>query len=308
MKPNLIFALDVGGTFIKAAVLEDTCIIEDTESQFDSRSNEDADSILNHFVSIIKSLSESYKTYKQETSKSFAHKTIGIGLAFPGPFDYENGVSYIKGLNKFEALYGIAFRDELSKRLLHSEIFKATNRVKLLFENDGRLFGLGGSTLFPHQRVISLTIGTGLGSAFIENRKIIKHDKRVPKDGYLYNQIFNGKIVDDHFSRRGILQLAANQNILGENIDVKELAEHAKEGNESAIALFQEFGANLGEMLIPFIEQFQPHQIIIGGQIAKSFDLFGKNLEQQVGFTGIKVTHLNNALRYTYVGISEIFK
>ncbi|WML41491.1 ROK family protein [Neobacillus sp. OS1-2] len=308
MKPDMIIALDVGGTFIKGAVLENNSIIEDTMTQYDSRSNEDSDTILNHFVRVITSLSESYQTYKQETTEPFAEKTVGIGLAFPGPFDYENGISYIKGLNKFESLYGIPFRDDLTKMLQHAGVFQGATDVKILFENDGRLFGLGGSTLFPQERIISLTIGTGLGSVFIENGNIVKEDARVPAEGYLYNQLYNEKIVDEQFSRRGILQLASQKNLLNEYIDVKELAELARDGNRKALVLFNEFGANLGEMLSPFIEKFQPHQIIIGGQIGKSFDLFEKSLNQKIAYTGTRVKQLNNALHYTFVGIAEMFK
>lgn len=39
------------------------------------------------------------------------------------------------------------------------------------FENDAKLFALGISTLFPQERFISLTLGTGLGSAFIDQGK-----------------------------------------------------------------------------------------------------------------------------------------
>ena len=30
-----------------------------------------------------------------------------VGFAFPGPFDYEHGVSLIRGVNKFERIYGL---------------------------------------------------------------------------------------------------------------------------------------------------------------------------------------------------------
>ena len=32
-----------------------------------------------------------------------------VGFAFPGPFDYEHGVSLIRGVNKFERIYGRHF-------------------------------------------------------------------------------------------------------------------------------------------------------------------------------------------------------
>ncbi|WP_191276662.1 ROK family protein [Neobacillus kokaensis] len=307
MNTDPIFALDVGGTFIKASVLENDSIIEETISQFDSHSHEDAETILNHFVSILTTLSQSYQVYKQKTKDVYTNKTVGIGFAFPGPFDYEQGISYIKGLNKFEGIYGISFREELTKRLKQSNLFQGAKKVRMRFENDARLFGLGVSTLYSNERIISLTIGTGLGSVFIERGTIIKNDKRVPEEGYLYNHIFKGKTVDDQFSRRGILQLAADQNLIHENLDVKEIAGLAKEGNEKAKEIFHEFGCNLGEMLLPFIEKFKTDRMIIGGQIAKSYELFGKSLEHQIAHTNTKVTPLDHALYYTYAGIAKMF-
>lgn len=41
----------------------------------------------------------------------------GIRLAFPGPFDYEQGICLMKGLDKYDRLYGINLRQVFSERL-----------------------------------------------------------------------------------------------------------------------------------------------------------------------------------------------
>lgn len=277
-------------------------ILEDTLCQFDAHSHESQDNIISHFVSILSSLAAKYKE-----NASFNQKVLGVGLTFPGPFNYEKGVSYIKGLNKFESLYGVNLRDQLLARLHAHEIGLEAKNIHLAFENDGRLFGLGASTNYPGERIICLTIGTGLGSVFIDDGKIVKSAENIPPEGYLYNQPFQDNIIDNHFSRRGILQAAAAKGMHLDGIDVKDLADLARNGNHTAMSIFHQFGSDFGIMLLPYIEKFQPHRIMIGGQITKSFDLFQGGLEEKLKRTNTKVTSLNDALYYTFLGISHMF-
>lgn len=311
MKPDIIFAVDVGGTFIKTCVIEYNIIIEETINQFDAKSNETFDKILDHFVKIINDLSDDFVKYKQSTDKNvndpLYQKNIGIGFAFPGPFDYERGISYICGLNKFESLYGCNFQDELLKRLQDSQLAVQANTLKMLFENDGRLFGLGASTLYPNERLICLTIGTGLGSVFIDQGKIIKNDTTIPPEGYLFNQHFHNQPIDEQFSSRGIQQLAISKGITDETIEVKELACKAKKGDHTAINIFEEFGSNLAEMVTFYIKKFQPDRIVIGGQIAKSFNLFGNVLQNKLSQTNTVTNPLDHALHFTFIGIGQLF-
>ena len=302
----MIISLDVGGTSIKGCVLQGNHIIENTYHQFVSKSDQDKETILDHFANIILHLWDSYRRHLKKNGYADKDRVevIGIGFAFPGPFDYRRGISYIKGLNKYDALYGISIPNELTARLNNR---LADKTFIMLFENDARLFGLGASTLYPEERLIGLTIGTGLGSVFIENGKILTDDPRIPREGYLYNQRYQGVLVDDRFSRRGILYEAAKVNLTGPHIDVKEIADMAKEGNPHAIALFERFGSEMGEMLIPFIKRFLPHKIVIGGQIAKSFDLFGPRLKAKVEPLGCHIVHLDNTLHYTHLGVAKMF-
>lgn len=311
---DITFALDVGGTSIKACVLEQSNIIEETVSIYDSCSNQDKEAIIQNFADIIEKLSVLYKKYLQNlnadksANSPFSNMSIGVGFAFPGPFDYEKGISYIKGLNKFESIYGVSIYENLLKKLKYTELGIRSKVVNILFENDARLFGLGVSTVYPEERLICLTIGTGLGSSFLEYGKLLKDDRRIPPGGYLYNQIYNHSYVDDLFSKRGIIQSAVQKNTAYQNMDVKELAKAAKEGNKELIELFEQFGEDLGRMLIPFIRDFEANRIVVGGQIAKSIDLFGESMKKSFIHLNTDVTYLDNAVKYTFIGIAKLFE
>lgn len=91
------------------------------------------------------------------------------GLAFPGPFDYENGIPLMQGINKYDALYGKNLRTFLEQ---------AFPAVSFRFANDADLFGLGEYHFCGEpreERVMYICIGTGLGSCFIENGALIKN-------------------------------------------------------------------------------------------------------------------------------------
>ena len=57
-----------------------------------------------------------------------------VGFAFPGPFDYEHGVSLIRGVNKFERIYGLDISESLFPLLLRSgaEEFRYVNDASAL--------------------------------------------------------------------------------------------------------------------------------------------------------------------------------
>src|SRR5262245_48286298 len=99
MPSSIILALDVGGTQIKAAAVIEGVIVPSAVSHYPAHADRSANEIAVHFAGIAAELVA--KTERDELPLG------GIGLAFPGPFDYENGISLIRGLDKFESLYGL---------------------------------------------------------------------------------------------------------------------------------------------------------------------------------------------------------
>ena len=122
MEPKFV-CLDVGGTQIKAASIDKDGHLSEPIQYFPARSGENAETILDHFIRIIRQVSE-------------PDAIPALRLAFPGPFDYERGICLMRGLGKYDALYGLDFGGELGRRL---EIPRDTIR----FANDAAAFALG---------------------------------------------------------------------------------------------------------------------------------------------------------------------
>lgn len=98
--------LDVGGTEIKAGVLDEHGAIQGGIRHFSSNAKADQEAILDHFSMIIKEMASRWKGASID----------GIGMAFPGPFDYERGISLMQGLDKYDTIYGISIEEEMKKR------------------------------------------------------------------------------------------------------------------------------------------------------------------------------------------------
>jgi glucokinase len=95
--------------------------------------------------------------------------TQRVGAAVPGPFDYEQGICTIQGVGKLDALYGADLR-----MLIATAAGLHPNMVRFL--NDAQAFVLGeafAGAARNEPRVIGLTLGTGLGSAFLDDGNLV---------------------------------------------------------------------------------------------------------------------------------------
>lgn len=200
------------------------------------------------------------------------------GVAVPGPFDYERGICRIRGVAKLDALYGTDLRSELAGAL-----GRAVDRF--VFLNDADAFLLGEAWVGAARdcrRAIGITLGTGLGSAFLADGRIAEDGPGVPAEGRLDLLTLDGRPVEASVSSRGLLR--TYRRIAGRGAadprarSVAELAQVARRGDEPATRAFESFGDDLGRVLGPWIEAFRPECLVVGGSMARAWDLFGAAL------------------------------
>jgi glucokinase len=116
--------------------------------------------------------------------------------------------------------------------------------------------------------VVGVTLGTGLGSAFLADGRIVDSGPDVPLNGALYVVPFRGADVEDRISRRGLLARYAEPGV-----DVEHVAERARRGDTRAAAAFDGVAAELAEFLTPWLVGFGAGGLVVGGSIARSWDL-----------------------------------
>jgi glucokinase len=265
---RVVAALDVGGTSAKAALVDGSGELVTEPRVFPIRSGEDSETILTGFEAVLRAL------WTEAGDRPIA----GVGVGMCGPLDYAQGICLIKGLSKYEAIYGVNLKVEFRRRMGLAADFP------IRFVNDAAAFALGVSLYGPGRglhRVMALTLGTGCGSAFVVDGEV--QTTGAPGGGEIYHLPYRGGMIDDWISRRGILRLRAEEFPGAPGEDVKDLADTARAGNPDARALFARFGEYLAEALGPVAEQFRPDAVIIGGRIAASLELFEAPFAHRVG-------------------------
>ena len=190
---------------------------------------------------------------------------IGASLAMPGPFDYDAGVSWMR--HKMPYLYGVNVGHELALRLRWQD-------GKVRFLNDAAAFlwgeiGAGAARGVP--RAVGITLGTGIGSGFAVEGRVLTEGVGVPPGGEIWNVPFEGGVVEDLISTRAIKHMYRGST--GLDREVSEIAAGTP-ADSAAVEVFRKFGVSLGRVLRILLHDFSPQVVVLGGGIAHASHLF----------------------------------
>ena len=260
--------IDIGGTHIKGGVVDPL-----TYSIYQNIISHEELTVTDSTSSIITKIHKVIADIQTRTSLS---ELNGIGIAIPGPCDYSKGIVSIYGVPKFQSLFGLNLKEEIKKE----------SHLNTLFINDASAYALGeyyAGAAKDANRSIIVTIGTGLGSTFLENDTVLNEQTEgIPEHGYLYNIPYQDGIADDYFSTRWFVNTWNTQFSNKKVSGVKEIALYALAGDRNAHSLFKKFASNFVEFITPFLQKFKPEKLIIGGNIAKASDFFLSNIQSQL--------------------------
>jgi len=277
---GVVVALDVGGTSVKSALVDAAShTAGDVHTQrLDSLGS--AADVLAAFAVIL----------RREVEAAGDRPLLGVGVGFPGPFDYERGICLIQGGSasaqaiahadgraKYESLYGLDLGQEFRARLDRPEL-------PIRFANDATVAILGearyGAGRGRH-RLIGVTLGTGLGSAFLVDGRPVEQGDGVPAHGWLYAEPFEGVAADELFSARGLRRRwqAAGRDFP----DAKAAALAARAGDPIARQAFEASGAELGRFLNPYATRFGAEAVLVLGGLSGAYDLLEHSLAAQLG-------------------------
>lgn len=192
---------------------------------------------------------------KRQIARLMSPAVTRIGIGVPSVVDNVQGIVYnVANIPSWKEVH--------LKELLEQEF-----GVPVAVNNDANCFALGvwqyGEGQGTHD-MVGLTMGTGIGSGIIIN-------------GRLYNGVNTGageigslpfKEADYEFycSSRFFSHLHGDTGA--------SFADRARRGEPQALAVWQEFGENVGELVKAILFTYAPEAIIIGGGIAGAFPLF----------------------------------
>lgn len=298
---SITIGVDIGGSHISSAAVDSDSFIIIPGTYFsgvvDSKASKDV--IIEKWAEIINQTIQAI----QKAFGLFENDSIGIAFSMPGPFQYETGIAMFEGNDKYESLYKVSVSEELLKYL-------SVKNVSFRFLNDASCFGVGGSlkqeSELGDKRVIAITLGTGFGAAFLDNKLPITQGSNVPHNGCLWDKPFKDSIADNYFSTRWFL--SQYENSTGEILTdgVKEIASIE---NYSTAKIFDDFANNLTEFLVPFILDFDANLLILGGNIAKSNRLFLSKIQQNLKSKNIdlSISIIENTEQMSILGSSYLY-
>ncbi|MFF1380579.1 ROK family protein [Streptomyces sp. NPDC058308] len=204
------------------------------------------------------------------------------GVAVPGPFDYDKGIARFEGVGKFDDLYGIDVRAVLLDGVW-------PRPADTVFLNDAHAFLLGewrAGAARGHHRSVGITLGTGVGSAFLIDGDAQHRGPGVPSQGRIDLVQANGRPLEDTVSRRAILARYGGEHA-ARGLDVSEVADRARAGERYARHVLDEAFTTLGAVLAPHLRAFDATVLVVGGAMADSWDLLRPALRAGLGDTPV---------------------
>jgi glucokinase len=167
------------------------------------------------------------------------------------------------------------------------------------FLNDATCFAVGEAWLGcgrSARKVVAVTLGTGLGSAFIDAHVPVVERDDVPDEGCLWHLPYRDGIADDYFTTRWFVR--SYKAVCGRGISgAKSVADQARSGDASALGVFEHYGRSLGEFLAPWLNRFTADVVVFGGNISGAFDLFSPSLQNS-----LKLVYPDTAVEVSVLG------
>jgi len=269
-----VIGLDLGGTNIKAVLLETTSLRILDQRTIPTRASEGASRVVENMALAAEALIES-------AGRSGA-KVMALGVGAAGLVD-RGVVRNSPNLPGWQGAVPL-------KRLLEKRLSK--HRLQITIENDANAFVVAEQRLGAAKgldNVIGLTLGTGVGGGIIIDGRlyrgarggageighmVIKHDGpkcKCGNQGCLESLIGAQAIINRYNDLRFRSHLKIEKYI-----DVEELAKRAKKGDPHAQQAFTETAIILGAGLSNLINIFNPQAVIIGGGVAQAGNLILK--------------------------------
>lgn len=257
--------IDVGGTNLKVAVINDYNNIIDKHIELVSKAN--AEETRKQIMSVI------------ELSLKRNEEIKAIGLGLPGIVDASKGIM-IQSPN-LSHFANIDIRDDISTYF----------KIPVFVDNDVNLSALAEFKMNPviikngFKNIILLAIGTGVGGGIILNGEIWKGTSGFAGElGHICIDI-NGEIcncggkgcLETYASSTGIIKRAKKHlwrfpnsslsRIPVEKINTEDIFEAAKNNDAAGVYLVQSFTEALAAGIGSLINVFNPQAIILGGGV-----------------------------------------
>jgi glucokinase len=281
---SLIFAVDLGGTHLRVALVDETgTILEHLKQQ--TPKGDSAGCI----ISALANAAEQWSDEKQ--------RIVAASIMVPGTVDTDKAV--VLQAPNLPSLVNFKLKAALQERL----------GWPVFLENDANAAAVGEMWLGVARGcrdVMSVTLGTGVGGGLIVDGKLwrgshgsggeIGHTTVDPFSGLKCKcgntgclELFASGTAIVRMTREN-LSLFPQTKLTSGDLTAETVYKAGVEGDELALAVFKRFGMYLGIGLANIINLIDPEIIVITGGAANGWDLFASEMYRQVEERAFRTT------------------
>jgi glucokinase len=243
MNDRTVIGVDLGGTNVRAGLVAAGRLVEVRSVPVRSRGSEEA----------------VFEDMFRAIDAVMGPGVAGIGAGVPSVIDLGTGTVY--DVQNIPSWKKVPLKARLEERY----------GLPVYVNNDANCFAAGEKYFGkarPYDHAVGLIIGTGLGSGVIANGRLYSGATcgagefgMLPYRDANFEAYASGQFFERVHGTRG-----------------GEMAARAERGDPRALAVFDEFGAHLGEAIKAVCYAVDPEIIVLGGSVSKSFRFFRDGL------------------------------
>jgi len=282
--PPVVFAVDLGGTHLRMALVDDAGSIHKQTKQETPKSDSAED-----IIAALVAAAQQWESYREAV--------VATSIMVPGAVDADKAV--VLQAPNLPSLVNFALKAELEKRL----------GWPVFLENDANAAAVGEMWLGAARGcrdVVSVTLGTGVGGGVILDGKLwrgshgsageIGHTTVDPFSG-LKCKCGNTGCLELFASATAIVRMTRERlpefpssRLQSDGLTAEKVYEAGRLGDELALAVFKRFGMYLGIGLANLINLLDPQIIVIAGGAVNGWDLFAEEMYRQVEERAFRTT------------------
>jgi glucokinase len=259
-KVSYAIGIDLGGTFIKSAIIDSKGKII-KQHKTESYSGVSPKKVIKQIEKCI-----------AELKRGFNKKILGIGIGAPG--------IVTKGVVKYPPNFKQWKEVNLKKH------FEKKFKLETEVDNDANCAGLAEFKFGygrKYKNFIFLTLGTGIGGAIIIDGNLYRGEQNGAGEFGMMSINFNGPYclggnygaVESYLGRNYFLENEKPAvNKLGRKIDFDDIQKLAAKRNKTARELYKRYGFYLGVGLANYFNLMDVRTAILGGGISNAYKYF----------------------------------
>ena len=280
MPTEKVIAIDLGGTQLRAALIENGKILKRAALKTDAVGGPKA--VMVQIKDVVSSICD---------NKSWG-QVRAIGISAPGPLDSDTGqILSMPTLPNWEDYY---LRDAVSKLF---------NKLAIL-ENDAIAAAYGewkyGAGL-GLQHLVYVTVSTGIGGGVVVDGQLLHGRRGMASHVGHFRMDPNGPVcpcgmtgcfeaiaAGTAMNRYALLSANANplgylgQKRLQGSVSAIDIVEGARQKDKDCLALIAQEAEDLGAGFTSLIHLYSPEKLIMGGGMANAFDLLSEGIHSVI--------------------------